>query len=100
MRSCGVVLARSFFAAARRIAVEIMSILLAERSPHPARIGRCYASPSANDPPPPGEGAVERNLKENRKYLHLEVALVSSLGFHALGMTEGCLPVTAGGLGL
>src|SRR5258708_38485927 len=24
--------------------------------PRPARIGRCYASPSAGDPPPPGEG--------------------------------------------
>src|SRR5207237_10414067 len=25
-------------------------------SPHPARAGRCFASPSAGDPPPPGEG--------------------------------------------
>src|SRR5215204_2573017 len=62
-RSCGVVLARSFFAAARRIAVETITISLAERSPHPVRIVRCCASTDANDPPPPGEGQVKYNLK-------------------------------------
>ena len=36
LRSCGVVLARSFLAVARRIAVEIMRVTLA-LSPHPAR---------------------------------------------------------------
>ncbi len=41
MRSCGVVLARSFFAAARRIAVETITISLAERSPHPALSRLC-----------------------------------------------------------
>jgi len=30
-------------------------------SPHPARAGRCYASPNAGDPPPPGEGKKERD---------------------------------------
>ena len=41
MRSCGVVLARSFFAAPRRIAGETIKISLVERSPHPARSRRC-----------------------------------------------------------
>ena len=37
MRSCGVVLARSFLATARRMDAETMNISLADRSPHPAR---------------------------------------------------------------
>jgi hypothetical protein len=41
MRSCGVVLARSFFAAPRRIAGETIEISLVERSPHPARSRHC-----------------------------------------------------------
>jgi hypothetical protein len=48
--------------------------VLADRSPHPA----------------PGEGKAQRNLKENRKYLHLEIAFVSSLGgLTPWGKTKG-----------
>ena len=56
MRSCGVVLTRSFFAAARRIVVE--TIFAAH--PTPARVS---LRSTRADPPPSGEGEVERNFK-------------------------------------
>ena len=50
--------------------LEIIAVVLADRSPHPARIVDA-SHRDANDPPPPGEGEVECNLKENRNGFHL-----------------------------